>query len=146
MTDSKHNLEDAALDVNSGSLEEARSAISQGCEEWLRLAKILSERLETIATKDLHKFAKALALMILGQLPTRPNTCPCASSTGKIRSCGCCDYAMTHGWCDSDASAFSLFIEAFQVLGNAIHQDTEGQRSIPMKQGKHCANLFAPLP
>lgn len=126
MIDSKGRLEAAASAIESEALDAARSAIAEGCEEWLRRSKIFSERLETIASQDLHKFARALALTMLGQLPTRPGTCPFCIQYGRDRSCTGCGYALTHGRCDSEASAFSLFIEAFQELGKAIYQDTEG--------------------
>jgi hypothetical protein len=131
MTDSTRRLEKAASAIDAGALEAAKLTITECCEEWLRLAKILSKRLETVAPEDLHKFARALALTMLGQLPTRPNTCPFCIQYGKDRSCGGCGYAVTHGRCDSDASAFSLFIEAFQELGRAIYQDTEGLKVEP---------------
>ena len=41
-----------------------------------------------------------------------------------IRAAQGCGYAATHGRCDADDSAFSLFIEAFQELGRVIYQDT----------------------
>ena len=126
MIDSARKLEEAASAIDAESLAAARLAIAEGCEDWLRLAKIFSERLEAVEPQDLHKFARALALTMLGELPTRPGTCPFCIQYGKDRSCGGCGYALTHGRCDSDTSAFSLFIEAFQALGKAIYQDMEG--------------------
>ncbi|HQE97068.1 MAG TPA: hypothetical protein PKY20_02625, partial [Methanothrix sp.] len=58
-------------------------------------------------------------------LPTRPGTCPFCIQYGRDRSCTGCGYATTHGRCDEDDSAFSLFIEAFQELGRAVYQDME---------------------
>lgn len=136
MIDSTRKLEEAASAIDAGSLTAARLAIAECCEDWLRLAKILSDRLETVTPQDLHKFARALALTMLGQLPTRPGTCPFCIQYGKDRSCGGCGYALTHGRCDSDASAFSLFIEAFQELGSAIYQDIKGPEVDPLEARK----------
>lgn len=136
MTDLTKRLEEAASAIDAGPLAKAKSAIIEGCEEWLRLAHLLSDRLEAVAPEDLHKFARALALTMLGQLPTRPGTCPFCIQYGKDRSCGGCGYALTHGRCDSDDSAFSLFIEAFQALGKEIYQDLEGPEVDPLEARK----------
>ncbi len=45
-------------------------------------------------------------------------------SDENTRNCAGCGYSLTHGRCDSEESAFSLFIEAFVQLGRAIYQDT----------------------
>ena len=83
-----------------------------------------SGRLETVEAAELHKFARAFSLTLLGHLPTRPGTCPFCIQYDRDKSCTGCGYAATHGRCDAEDSAFSLFIEAFQELGRAIYQDT----------------------
>ncbi len=146
MIDSKRRLEEAASAIDAASLDAARSAIAEGCEEWLDCSKLFSERLETVTSQALHKFARAVALTMLGQLPTRPGTCPFCLQYGSDRCCRGCGYALTHGRCDSDASAFSLFIEAFQELGKAIYQDIEGPPIDPLKRGKCSVHPFVPPP
>ncbi len=123
-TDRSRKLEATAAAITPETLEAAKSAIAFCCEEHLRWSGIFLERLETVPAADLHKFARALALTMLGHLPTRPATCPFCIQYGNDRSCRGCGYALTHGRCDEDASAFSRFIESFQELGRAIYQDT----------------------
>ncbi len=61
MIDSKRRrLEEAASAIDAEALYAARSAITEDCEEWLRRSKIFSKRLETLASHDLHKFARAV--------------------------------------------------------------------------------------
>lgn len=86
------------------------------------------------------------ALTMLGQLPTRPETCPFCLQYGSDPSCRGCGYALSHSRCDSDASAFSLFIEAFQELGKAIYQDVEGPQPDPLEARKLLRASFLPLP
>ena len=124
MTDRASELEAAASLINLESLDAANAAIIINCQEYIRWADLFSRRLETVKPDQLHKFGRALALTILGHLPTRPGTCPFCIQFGKSQSCQGCSYAITHGRCDADDSSFSLFIEAFQELGRAIYQDT----------------------
>ncbi|MCX6668636.1 MAG: hypothetical protein NTV25_02355 [Methanothrix sp.] len=144
MTDRDKELEAAAKDIDPESLQAAEAAVAAGCEEHLRWAEIFSRRLDTVDPPDLHKFARALALTMLGHLPTRPGTCPFCLQYGSDRGCLGCGYALTHGRCDSDDSAFSLFIEAFQELGRTIYQDTgELRRSPTEAKGLLCISLLA---
>jgi hypothetical protein len=122
-TDRSRELESAASDITPETLEAAKSAIAFCCEEHLRWSGIFLERLETVPAADLHRFTRALALTMLGHLPTRPATCPFCIQYGRDRECRGCGYGETHGRCDLDDSAFSRFIEAFQDLGTAIYQD-----------------------
>jgi hypothetical protein len=122
--DRSRELEAAAAAITPETLDDAKSAISFCLEEHLRWSGLFWKRLETIPDSDLHKFACALCLTMLGHLPTRPGTCPFCIQYGNDRSCRGCGYALTHGRCDSDDSAFSRFIESFQELGRAIYQDT----------------------
>ncbi len=124
MTHCADELEAAARNINPASLQAAKSAVSVSCAEYIRWAELFSKRLESIEPSLLHKFARALCLTMLGHLPTRPETCPFCIQYGDDRSCRRCGYALTHGRCDSDESAFSRFIESFQELGRAIYQDT----------------------
>jgi hypothetical protein len=133
MTDRAEELEMVAKDIDPASLQAAKAAVAAGCEKYLRWAEMFSQRLETLVPSELPKFARALALTMLGHLPTRPGTCPFCIQYGSDRSCLGCGYALTHGRCDSDDSAFSLFIEAFQELGRAIYQDTGDLRCPPGK-------------
>ncbi|MCX6673914.1 MAG: hypothetical protein NTY37_09070 [Methanothrix sp.] len=126
MTDRAKELEAAAKDINLESLQAAKDAVAASCAEYVRWAELFSTRLETVLPEELHKFTRALALTMLGHLPTRPGTCPFCIQYDRDRACTGCGYAATHGRCDADDSAFSLFIEAFQELGRAIYQDTEG--------------------
>jgi len=126
-------LEAAAEDIDPESLQAAKAAVAAGCEEYLRWAEMFSQRLETVHASELPRFTRALALTMLGHLPTRPGTCPFCIQYGSDRSCRGCGYALTHGRCDSDDSAFSLFIEAFQELGRVIYQDTGELRCPPVK-------------
>ncbi|MDQ1262930.1 MAG: hypothetical protein QG575_2111 [Euryarchaeota archaeon] len=126
MTDRAKELEAAAKDINPVSLQAAKDAIVVNCREYLRWADLFSRRLETIKPEELHKFVRAFSLTLLGHLPTRPSTCPFCIQYDRDRACTGCGYAATHGRCDADDSAFSLFIEAFQELGRVIYQDTEG--------------------
>jgi len=140
MTDRDKELEAVAGDIDPESLQAAKAAVSVGCEEQLRWIEMFSRRLDTVDPGDLHKFARALALTMLGHLPTRPGTCPFCLQYGSDRSCRGCGYALTHGRCDSDDSAFSLFIEAFQELGRAIYQDT-GELRCPPDKAKHLLRI-----
>jgi len=124
MTQSAKKLEAAARDINPASLQEAKTAIAASCQEYIRWADLFSSRLESVDPDRLHKFARAYSLTLLGHLPTRPGTCPFCIQYGRDQACTGCGYAETHGRCDADDSAFSLFIEAFQELGRAIYQDT----------------------
>lgn len=119
------DLEKASLTISTESLEKAKKAISIDCAEYLKWARLLAERLEGISSDmDQKKFAKALALTMLGYLPTKPTTCPFCIQYSGDRTCKGCGYALTHGGrCDEETSAFKLFIEAFQDLGKAILQD-----------------------
>jgi len=123
MTNRAKELEAAAKDIDPASLQAAKAAIDVNCREYLRWADLFSRRLETVQAAELHKFARALSLTMLGHLPTRPSTCPFCIQYGHNKSCKGCGYAATHGRCDADDSAFSLFIEAFQELGRLIYQD-----------------------
>jgi hypothetical protein len=124
MTSGVGELETAALAINRESLEAARGAIAEGCKECLRWTEIFRDRLETVKDEDIHKFARAFALIMLGFLPTKPATCPFCIQYGTDRGCLGCGYAGTHGRCDIKKSAFSIFIEAFHELGRVIYQDT----------------------
>jgi hypothetical protein len=119
------DLEKASLTISTESLEKAKKAISIDCAEYLKWARLLAERLEGISSDmDQKKFAKALALTMLGYLPTKPTTCPFCIQYSGDRTCKGCGYALTHGGrCDEETSAFKLFIEAFQDLGKVILQD-----------------------
>ncbi|MDD4652587.1 MAG: hypothetical protein PHQ34_10190 [Methanothrix sp.] len=128
MTNRAKELETAARDIDPASLEAAKAAMDINCREYLRWADLFSSRLETIEPEKLHQFARALSLTLLGHLPTRPSTCPFCIQYGNDRSCKGCGYAATHGRCDADDSAFSLFIESFQELGRSIYQDTDAGR------------------
>ncbi len=129
MTDRAKELETAANEIVPASLQAAKAAIVVNCQEYMRWAELFSRRLETVQAAELHKFARALSLTLLGHLPTRPATCPFCIQYGHDKSCKGCGYATTHGRCDADDSAFSLFIEAFQELGRAIYQDTTASQS-----------------
>ena len=124
MTDRAKELEMAAKDIDLVSLQAAKSAVAASCAEYVRWADSFSRRLESIESGELHKFARAFSLTLLGHLPTRPGTCPFCIQYDRDRACTGCGYAATHGRCDADDSAFSLFIEAFQELGRVIYQDT----------------------
>jgi hypothetical protein len=124
-------LEAAASRISIETLESTRSAIVSCCNEYIRLSELFAAMLEKVPEFELHKFARAFFLCLLGYLPIRPETCPFCRQYGNNRSCNGCDYAITHGRCDSEDSAFSLFIEAFQELGKAIYQETERLRCPP---------------
>jgi hypothetical protein len=127
LTDRQAELEAAANGINPASLQAARSAVAASCREHLRWAEMFSRRLESLKPEELHKFVRAFCLTLLGHLPTRPGTCPFCIQYGHDKSCRGCGYAAAHGRCDSDNSAFSIFIEAFQELGWAIYRDIEGR-------------------
>jgi len=124
MTDRDGELQSAAEAIAPAALQEAKDAIAASCAEQIRWAGLFSCRLESLPDEKLHQFARALALTMLGHLPTRPGTCPFCIQYGRDRACAGCGYAATHGRCDSEDSAFSVFIEAFQELGRVIYQDT----------------------
>ena len=126
------DLEAAASDINATSLEAARVAINEGCEEYLRWADLFSRRLDLIYHSEIRRFARALALIMLGNLPTKPSTCPFCIQSGRDRSCQGCGYAQVHGRCDGDDSSFSLFIEAFSELGKVIYQDVQDYQFEPV--------------
>ncbi len=129
MNNRAKELDAAAKEINLESLQAAKAAIDINCQEYLRWALLFSSRLETIKPEELHKFARALALTMIGHLPTRPATCPFCIQYGHDKICKGCGYGATHGRCDADDSAFSLFIEAFQELGRVIYQDTTASKS-----------------
>lgn len=124
MTNRAKELEAAAKDIDLESLQAAKAAIVVNCREYLRWADLFSRRLEAVEAVELHKFARALSLTLLGHLPTRPETCPFCIQYDRDQACTGCGYAATHGRCDADDSAFSLFIEAFQELGRSVYLDT----------------------
>ncbi len=124
MTDRAKELDAAAKDIDLASLQAAKSAVAASCAEYVRWADRFSCRLESIESGELHKFARAFSLTLLGHLPIRPGTCPFCIQYDRDRACTGCGYAATHGRCDADDSAFSLFIEAFQELGRSVYQDT----------------------
>jgi hypothetical protein len=124
MTDSAGELQAAAEAIDPAALQATKDAIAASCQEYIRWADLFSRRLETLPDEKLHQFARAFALTLMGQLPTRPGTCPFCIQYGRDRACDGCGYAATHGRCDSEDSAFSVFIEAFQELGRVIYQDT----------------------
>lgn len=130
MTNRAKELEAAANGIDPASLQAAKAAMNINCREYLRWADLFSRRLESIEPERLHQFARALILTLLGHLPTRPATCPFCIQYGNDKSCKGCGYAATHGRCDADDSAFSLFIESFQELGRSIYQDTDAGRLI----------------
>jgi hypothetical protein len=135
MTGCARELEEAANAIDAESLEAAKAAVAASCQEYLRWADLFSRRLDDLPDEKLHKFARAFALTLLGHLPTRPATCPFCIQYGQDRSCQGCGYGATHGRCDADDSAFSLFIEAFVELGRAIYQDT-GELSCPADEAR----------
>lgn len=124
MEDRDRQLADVASEINSQTLQSAKAAVAASCKEYIRWADLFSLRLESLLNEKLHKIARAFALTLLGHLPTRPATCPFCIQYGHDKSCTGCGYGATHGRCDEDDSAFSLFIEAFQELGRAVYQDT----------------------
>ncbi|MEI8002896.1 MAG: hypothetical protein WCG94_01020 [Methanothrix sp.] len=131
MNDRAQELIAAASEIDPQTLQTAIAAIDVNCWEYLRWAELFSCRLESVAPGELHKFARALSLTLLGHLPTRPGTCPFCIQYDRDRACAGCGYAATHGRCDEDDSAFSRFIESFQELGRVIYQDTEGRSIDP---------------
>lgn len=139
MTDRAKELEAAADAIDPASLQAAKAAMAASCAEYIRWAERFSQRLETIEPSELHKFARALVLTMLGHLPTRPVTCPFCIQYGRNRSCRGCGYGATHGRCDAETSAFSRFIEAFQELGRVIYQDVtaKGAAKEPASRGEN---------
>lgn len=131
MADRDRELADAASEIDLQTLQAAKEAVAASCREYIRWADLFSRRLEGLPDAQLHKFARAFALTLLGHLPTRPATCPFCIQYGHDKSCRGCGYGATHGRCDEDDSAFSLFIEAFQELGRAVYQDTDGRSIDP---------------
>jgi hypothetical protein len=125
-------LEAAASAINPASLEAAKIAVTEGCEEYLRWAALFSKRLDSINHSEFHHFARALALIMLGNLPTKPSTCPFCIQYDRDRCCHGCGYAQVHGRCDRDDSSFSLFIEAFLELGKVIYQDVQDLQFEPV--------------
>lgn len=130
MTHRAREVQAAAEAIHPAALDEAKAAIATSCREYLRWAGLFSLRLQSLPDGELHRFARAFSLTLLGHLPTHPGTCPFCIQYGKDRSCSGCGYAATHGRCDEDDSAFSVFIEAFQELGRMIFQDTISQENI----------------
>lgn len=130
MTDRAKELEAAAKDIAPSSLQAAKDAVAASCAEYVRWADLFSCRLESVDSGELHKFARAFCLTLLGHLPTRPGTCPFCIQYDRDRACTGCGYAATHGRCDADDSAFSLFIETFQELGRVIYLDTDTSETV----------------
>ena len=139
MTDRARELEEVASRISMESLDASRRAIAYGCGEYTRWAELFIQRLKMVEPGELHKFARALFLTLLGHLPTRPESCPFCIQYGHSQSCQGCGYGLTHGRCDSEHSSFSLFIEAFCELGKAVYQDT-GELSCPADEA--CRRLY----
>jgi len=118
------DLKDATSTITDTSLKSARLALEFDCIEYLYWAELFAERLEKVEDFELQKFARAYSLCLLGQLPTKPKTCPFCIQYGKDKGCIGCGYALTHGDCEDENSAFNQFIEAFQEFGKAIYQET----------------------
>jgi 2-oxo-4-hydroxy-4-carboxy--5-ureidoimidazoline (OHCU) decarboxylase len=136
VNDKARELETAALEINPEALDAARVAIAEGCHECLRWTRIFRDRLDSVNDEEVHRFARAFSLIMLGVLPTKPSTCPFCSQYGQDRGCLGCGYARTHGPCNFEDSSFSLFIEAFHELGRAIYQDMSFGRSDPSAAGR----------
>jgi hypothetical protein len=141
MNDRAQELIAAASAIDPHTLQTAIAAIDVNCREYQRWAELFSCRLESVAPGELHKFARALSLTLLGHLPTRPGTCPFCIQYDRDQACTGCGYAATHGRCDADDSAFSLFIEAFQELGRSVYQDT-GKLCCSHHDARMHLNLF----
>jgi len=133
MTEREQELLSAAAAIDAACLEQAAAAVAEGCRELSCWAGIFSRRLKGLSSEEAHTFTRALSLTMLGHLPARPATCPFCIQYGRDRSCSGCGYAATHGRCDEDTSAFSVFIEAFLELGRIIYQDAEG-RPVQMQE------------
>ncbi|MBN1323466.1 MAG: hypothetical protein JW986_05630 [Methanotrichaceae archaeon] len=115
------DLLQAAGEISTSTLAQAKDAIVERTAEFLEIAKGLElSRMDKGRALDL---ARALSLTQIGYLPVRPETCPFCIQYGRGGHCIGCGYARTHGRCDEDNSAFSLFIEAFHELGSAIFLD-----------------------
>jgi hypothetical protein len=121
---SPEDLDAATSSITEMALVSAKSALEFGCMEFIHWAELFAERLEKVEDIELQKFARAFSLCLLGQLPTRPETCPFCTQYGKDRKCIGCGYALIHGSCEAENSAFTQFIEAFQEFGKAIYQET----------------------
>jgi hypothetical protein len=124
-------LRRAAEGIAPECLEKAKEAIRLRCQEYLEQVPAMVEALERAEPARLGKLARALALLQLGSLPVRPETCPFCLQYGGDRSCTGCGYAATHGRCDDPDSAFSRFIEAYQELGQGIFQDRAEEIAVP---------------
>jgi hypothetical protein len=145
MTNRAKELEAAANDIAPTSLQAAKDAVAASCAEYVRWADLFSCRLESVDPGELHKFARAFSLTLLGHLPTRPGTCPFCIQYDRDRACTGCGYAATHGRCDAEDSAFSLFIEAFQELGKLIYQDVTAIKEDDCLPGDVKGQFFASL-
>jgi hypothetical protein len=117
-------LEAAASEINNEILESVKLSIALYCNEYIFWSKLFSDVLVKTQESELYKFARAFSLCLLGHLPINPETCPFCKQYGRNINCIGCGYALTHGRCDSEDSAFSQLIEAFQELGKAIYQST----------------------
>ena len=143
MIDRAGELKAAAEGIAPAALQAAKDAIAASCAEHIRWADIFASRLEGLPEEELHQFVRAFSLTLLGHLPTRPGTCPFCIQYGDDRGCTGCGYAATHGRCDEDDSAFSIFIEAFQELGKMIFQESIPgsifcrQNSVDIKRDLH---------
>ena len=125
MSKASHDeLEAAASKISNVTLESVKLSISLSCKEYIFWSKLFSDVLAKTQESELYKFARAFSLCLLGHLPVSPETCPFCKQYGHNDNCTGCGYALTHGRCDSEDSAFSQLIEAFQELGKAIYQST----------------------
>ena len=132
MTDRASELEAAASLITLESLDAANAAVIISCQEYLRRADLFSRRLATVEPDQLHKFGRALALTILGHLPTRPGTCPFCIQYERSRSCEDCGYATTHGRCDCRC----LFIQPLhRGLSGTGKVNLSGCRQIELPSG-----------
>jgi hypothetical protein len=128
-------LEAAASKISNATLESVKLSISSHCKEYIFWSKLFYDVLLRTQEYELYKFARAFSLCLLGHLPIGPETCPFCKQYGGNGNCAGCGYALTHGRCDGDESAFSQLIESLQELGRAIYQST-GVLRVPSDMAK----------
>ncbi|HOT06917.1 MAG: hypothetical protein A4E45_00107 [Methanosaeta sp. PtaB.Bin039] len=129
----------AAAALSTASIQRARLSMRSLAYALLRdLESLFEASIRMDGPEQGIRLAKAASLMICGQLPVRPETCPFCQEYADSR-CQQCGYAQTHGGiCNLDSSAFVAFLEAFGKMGLAIKSPHDilqpGGKGMPSKE------------
>lgn len=109
----------AAARISDESVLRARGAIRARAEEFLMVLGEVEQSLLR-SSDEVHRLARALALLEMAYLPLKPEMCPFCNEYAD-EGCSECGYAETHGGiCSTDTSSFVQLSDAIIDLGTAV--------------------------